>query len=109
MTHPENQYVGFFRNWEMNQSTEEQIQSELELQGIPSSQIESILTMYKKNTQQKRQYRGFMFMGIGAFIGFLSCVLTMLDLVPELRGIALYGLTSIGVGLAFLGAYYVFE
>ncbi len=51
MTYTENQYVGFFRNWEMNQSTEEQIQSELELQGIPSSQIESILTLYKKNTQ----------------------------------------------------------
>ncbi len=50
-----------------------------------------------------------MYMGIGAFIVFLSCVLTMLDIVPELRGIALYGLTSIGVGLAFLGAYYVFE
>jgi hypothetical protein len=33
----------------------------------------------------------------------------MLDLLPEIRSFTLYGLTSIGVFIAFIGAYFVFE
>ncbi len=57
----------------------------------------------------KKQNIGFLLLGIGAFVGFLSCVLTMLDFAPELRGFMLYGLTSLALVLIFIGLYFVFE
>jgi hypothetical protein len=48
-------------------------------------------------------------MGSGAFLGFLSCVLTLINPVPELYNLILYGLTSIAIIIIVLGLYLVFE
>jgi len=48
-------------------------------------------------------------MGIGAFLGFISCVATMTDLVPEWRAFFLYGVTFTGVCMVCWGMYLVFE
>ena len=48
-------------------------------------------------------------MVVGGLIGLLSCILTMIDLSPEVRGFTLYGHTGIGVLVAFIGAFLVFE
>ena len=52
---------------------------------------------------------GFICLGIGAMTGFISCVLTLTNPVPELYNVILYGLTSVAVTIIFIGLYFVFE
>ncbi len=63
----------------------------------------------KKQKIAKKQHMGFLFLAIGSFLGFLSCVLTMLDFAPGWNGFFLYGLTSAAILLVFYGLYLVFE
>ncbi|MFZ7113883.1 MAG: hypothetical protein ACO1G9_00795 [Bacteroidota bacterium] len=56
-----------------------------------------------------RQKRGFSFTATGAVLGFISCVLSLTNPVPELYYIILYGLTSIAILLIFVGLYFIFE
>ncbi len=67
------------------------------------------LQEFKKAKYAKRQFTGFVCMGLGAFLGFISCVLTLVNPVPELYYWFLYGLTSIAILIIFLGLYFVFE
>jgi hypothetical protein len=48
-------------------------------------------------------------MGIGAFLGFISCVCTIINAVPALYNAILYGLTAIAITIIFVGLYFVFE
>jgi hypothetical protein len=48
-------------------------------------------------------------MALGGFVGFLACVSTMLDIIPGGREFTMYGLTSLGVLVAFYGCYLVFK
>jgi hypothetical protein len=48
-------------------------------------------------------------MVIGAFTGFISCVLSLINPIPELYGIFLYGLTSLAIILALIGLYLLLE
>jgi hypothetical protein len=57
----------------------------------------------------KRQTNGFICMGVGAFLGFISCMLTVINPVPALYYYILYGLTSISITIIFIGLYLVFE
>ncbi len=61
------------------------------------------------NTHDARAAKGWKFMALGSFIGFLGCVSTMLDIIPDGRDFSMYGLTSLGVLVAFYGCYLVFE
>lgn len=64
----------------------------------------------ESDTQMKqRVINGWILMAVGSVIGFLGCVFTILDIVPAWRDIWMYGLTSVGVSLAFYGCYLVFE
>ena len=98
-----------FREWTLKGLTEEQILDELNKIGLDSSGALETLGLYRKFKNEKRQNTGFILSGLGAFIGFLSCVFTMLDLDPSLRGFMLYGLTSIGLVFIFAGLFLVFE
>ena len=101
--------VQLFIHWDIQRSSEEQVLLDLQNKGFNDSQIIEICSQYKKKKQDIKQKKGFILMAIGAVLGFLSCLFTMLDFFPEWRGVTLYGLTTIGVGVAFLGAYFVFE
>jgi hypothetical protein len=48
-------------------------------------------------------------MGFGAFLGFLSCVLTLSQAFPQFYDTILYGLTFVGVSIVVYGMYIVFE
>lgn len=109
MATKEQSYMQLFAHWDIQRISEEQIPKELESKGYSESEILEISALYKKKRQDEKQKKGFVLMGIGSVLGFLSCVFTMLDIVPELRGITLYGLTTFGVSTAFVGAYFVFE
>jgi hypothetical protein len=48
-------------------------------------------------------------MALGAFLGFLSCVLTLANPIPELHNLILFGFTSVGILIIMVGMYFVFE
>ncbi len=85
------------------------IESDLLQKGLDEDLIIEVLKEYKRQCNAKKQFKGFVLMAIGAFIGFLSCVLTLTEAFPQWYGFILYGLTFIGVTIAFIGLYFVFE
>lgn len=77
--------------------------------GYDEQAIDTYLKEFKKARNAKRQFIGFIYLGIGAFLGFLSCVLTLINPVPELYNWILFGLTSISILIICLGLYNIFE
>lgn len=63
----------------------------------------------KRVKNAKKQFTGFICLGTGAFLGFISCVLTLTNPIPELFNIILYGLTSVAILIICAGLYFVFE
>jgi hypothetical protein len=97
------------QQWIVDKLDPKKIQEKLMAAGCNKETIEAHLKEYKRLKYAKRQFRGFICLGAGAFLGFISCVLTMVNPVPELYNWILYGLTSIAMCLLFVGLYYVFE
>lgn len=102
-------YNDYFSKWQSNNTPEELIVNELQQSGLQETQISELLKLYKKKKDEARQQIGFILTAIGAFFGFVSCVFTMLDVFPEMRGFMLYGLTSFGIILVFIGLFLIFE
>lgn len=102
-------YVKFFDGWKCNNLSSELIMQELSLKGYSNTEVEEIITLYKKKCDNDRMTKGFIMMGAGAFLGFISCVCVLLDFGSLMRDIFLYGLTSVSVIIAMAGLYLVFE
>lgn len=64
---------------------------------------------YKKMRQARRQTRGFIWASLGAFAGFISCLLSIFNPIPELFNLFLYGLTSVAITMIVVGLYFLFE
>jgi hypothetical protein len=89
--------------------TADTLESELYKRGIASEHIAEYLHVIKRMRNEKRRSTGFICMAAGAFLGFLSCVLTISHAMPDMYDFIMYGLTSIAVCIVVLGLYYVFE
>jgi len=61
-----------------------EVEEKLQASGIDQEHIEACLKSFKKLQNSARQFKGFICMGIGAFLGFISSVLIIINLVPEL-------------------------
>ena len=85
------------------------VQEKLLAQGCDEAAVAAQLTAFKKAKYAKRQFKGFIFLGAGAFLGFISCTLTLVNPIPELYDWFLYGLTSVAITLMCTGLYYIFE
>ncbi len=59
--------------------------------------------------QQHRMQRGFLLVGVGAVLGFVSCVLTLTDISPALNNLFLFGLTPAAAVILLIGCYLIFE
>lgn|SRR5574343_780395 len=81
----------------------------LQTRGLDDEAIALHLTAYRKFQTEKRQFRGFCLMAAGAFLGFLSCVLTLVNPIPELYNVILYGLTMFAILVIVCGLYCVVE
>lgn len=103
------QYLRLFEDWEIRGLDRDTIINELKKSSHSELEIGDIIKSYEKYKDNKRLRKGFVLMGLGSFLGFLSCVITMLDIMPDFRHFILYGLTTIGVSIAFIGCYFVFE
>lgn len=95
--------------WISENKNTQAIQDELQAQGHKPESIESYIREFKKIKYARRQSRGFIFLLVGAFMGFLSCVLSLTNPVPDLYYWILYGVTSISISLLCIGLYLVFE
>ena len=97
------------RLW-MNQNlTPKAVEETLISEGYEKSVISEYLIAYSKEKRLKKQQLGFVLMFIGGLTGFVACVLTLINIFPDLHDIFLYGFTSIAICLAFYGLYIVFE
>ena len=97
------------QQWMVSKRTAEHIEAELLENGVDSETISTYLSAFKRLRNTKRQNTGFMYMGIGAVLGFISCVLTLANLIPGLFHVILYGLTSAAILFIMLGLYFVME
>lgn len=95
--------------WINERLNQEEIEEKLMALGYDADKVASYIKTYNQLKHAKRQYIGFVLTGIGAFLGFISCVLTMINLIPELTNLFLYGLTTLAIVLVMIGLYYIFE
>ena len=85
------------------------VKGKLQLMGLDADTIASYLNEFTRMKNSKRQFTGFVYTGIGAFLGFLSCILTLINPIPELYDLILFGLTSVAILVIFAGLYFLFE
>lgn len=88
----------------------EGIQAFLKEKGISGDEmVAAYQEAVKKIRYAKRRNIGFTCIVAGAFLGFLSCVLTIFHVLPHMFDFIFYGLTSVAVCMVVLGLYYIFE
>ena len=85
------------------------VEAKLHALGLDAESIKTHLREYRKCCLAKRQFTGFVYLAVGAVMGFISCVLTLINPVPSLYELILYGLTSLAIVLIMVGLYYLFE
>jgi len=91
-------------NWDVKK-----IEKELSSLGLDIEAIQTRIQEFKKAKRAKRSTTGFAFLITGAFVGFVSCVLTIANPVPALYDLVLYGLTSVAILVIVIGLYFVME
>ncbi len=109
MSNNNSTYLDFFQQWSFQNWTEEQITHDLLGKGFVEEKIAEILQHYKKKKQEERSNKGFILIAVGAFTGFMSCLLTILNVFPEFHDFILVGLTTLGICIAVYGCYHIFE
>lgn len=98
-----------FRSWQQRNVSKAVVQEELNNQGFSLEEITSMLEDYNRYRIARRNTMGWTLMGLGGLLGLVSCIFTMLDPMPVIRGFFMYGLTSLAVVMALYGCYLVME
>lgn len=101
--------VSLLRPWIEAKLSPAEIEARLHKAGFSEETIAAYLREYKKELYAARRFNGFVCAGFGAFLGFVSCVLSIINPIPELYHIILFGLTSVAILIICLGLYFVFE
>ncbi len=97
------------QQWVATKMDPSAVEEKLKTMGLDAESISAQLKAYKRLCNAKKQFMGFAFMAVGAFLGFISCVLSIINPIPELYNLILFGLTSIAIIVIFIGMYCVFE
>lgn len=95
--------------WKIKQLNLEDALQSLQNEALQEEDKAFLIESWKKYLSQQRQRPGFLYMGLGSFLGFLACVFTMVDVAPSLNSFFLYGLTSFAILVVLYGCYLVFE
>jgi hypothetical protein len=98
------------QQWMRERASAEAIRTQLQAEQADESTIEAYVAAFKKSCTEARLWRGFLCIAIGAFIGFLSFLLTFLEALPESwYAFTFFGLTTAGISVICLGLYYLLE
>ena len=97
------------RQWNLSSLEPKAIEAELSAKGMDTEAISAYVEAYKKFKIARKQFVGFFCMGLGAFLGFVSCVLSLINPIPELYNVILFGLTSVAILIIVIGMYFLFE
>ena len=89
--------------------SEEEVVSELLSSGVSEEDVLSIVAEWKKEKYARQQKMGLMLLVAGSLTCFISCIFTMLNIMPALTNFFLYGMTSMGVVVVLGGLVMVFE
>ncbi len=100
---------GLIEKWLRQNIDQESLASELRKSGNDEATIKSYLEAYKKALSQRRQFNAFLLLGIGAFIGFLGCVLSLVNPFPDYYFWILYGSTGLAACIIVAGFYVLLE
>lgn len=109
MTHTANLDAATIQQWLAAKLEPQSAAAELLSKGFDEPTIALYLKEYRRLKNAKKQVNGFICMAAGALLGFISCVLTLANPIPELYNVILFGLTSVAILLICLGMYFLFE
>jgi hypothetical protein len=101
--------TSLIEEWVANKINIEEVNKKLISLGLTETNINEHVNEFKRLRYAKRRFNAFIFLAVGAFIGFLSCVLTVTDVLPHMFDVFLYGLTTTAAILVFRGLYLLFE
>ena len=97
------------QQWISNKLSVQKVEELLKDKGFDAETISLYLKEYNKERYAIRRSKGFVFASIGAVLGFIGCILAILNPLPELYYLGLYGFTSIAAILICIGLYLLFE
>ena len=97
------------QQWISNKLSVQKIEELLQVKGFDPETISFYLKEYNKQRYAIRRSKGFVYASIGAFLGFIGCILAILNPLPELYYVGLFGFTSIAAILICTGLYFLFE
>ena len=95
--------------WLKQNLTHQDVEQSLVSNGYESELILEYLGEFNKQKRIKKQFIGFLLMGIGGFLGFIACVMTLLNIFPNLHDFFLFGITMVAVSMALYGLYLAFQ
>lgn len=95
--------------WVAENKDTQQLQQNLAALGWDEEVIAKHLAAFKTILHEKKRFKGFFFLAAGALLGFISCVLSIINPIPALYNLILFGLTSLAILIIFLGLYYIME
>jgi hypothetical protein len=97
------------RRWLAEKMQPDAVKAELIARGLDQEAVNAHLLVFNKLRNERKQFAGFICCGLGAVMGFVSCVISIFNPIPELYGVFLYGLTSVAILVIFAGLYLLFE
>ncbi|MCB0700154.1 MAG: hypothetical protein H6551_04135 [Chitinophagales bacterium] len=95
------------RLWLQKGLSDTQIKSEMLQLGIEERNIPEMLKEVVKMRRSRNTTNGLVFILIGAMMCLISCVYTLASATPD-TGLMLYGLTSLGIVVVFVGLVKIF-
>ncbi len=109
MTHPNVISIETIQQWVEKKWQLNAIEEELKSKGFDADMIKLTINEFKRLRYAKRRFTAFILMGIGAIVGFISCILTVINALPHMFDFFLYGFTILAAILVFIGLYLLFE
>ena len=97
------------QQWISDKLSMQKIEELLQVKGLDPETISVYLKEYNKQRYAIRRSKGFVYASIGAVLGFIGCILAILNPLPELYYVGLFGFTSIAAILICTGLYFLFE
>ena len=101
--------LAIIQQWITAKLEPEAIEQKLKEGGLDAASITTHLRAFRKLKNAKKLQAGFICMAAGALLGFVSCLLTIINPFPALYNVILFGLTSVAICFICLDMYFVFE